>query len=93
MKVIVQFEAQLQHLAGVPQAEVEGNEGDTVLQSVENSLGDNSDLRQRLIGPDGHLLPTVLIFLNEEPVNSVDASSRQVSDSDTILLLPPISGG
>ena len=93
MKINVLFEAQLREVAGVPATETDLPDETTVLSALLKVVdGSGSDaLRSRLITDNQTLQPGVLVFVNDQPVTSAD--TQTLSDGDTILLLPPISGG
>ncbi len=94
MKVTVQFEAQLQQAAGVAETTTQVPPEScvlTVLQQIAVSRPD--DLGRRLFSDEGKLLASVLLFVNETPVSSDAAATHQLNEGDTLLLLPPISGG
>jgi molybdopterin converting factor small subunit len=94
MKVTVQFEAQLREIAGTGSTETELPDGASFLDAVQKVVVDGTDaLAERLLAKDGGLQPSLMAFVNDQPVIAATAGTHQVSDGDMILLLPPISGG
>ena len=94
MKITVQFEAQLRHVAGVGHASVAVPEACSVtdaLQAISAEFGPT--LGERLLSPDGTTQRSVLLFLNEQPIPHDRASERKLKAGDVLLLYPPISGG
>ena len=94
MKITVQLEAQLQQAAGKREIETSLPEGSSLLTLLQQiAVGGGDAFRDRLFAPEGELLSTVLLFVNEQPVATGAASDHVLSDGDCVLLLPPISGG
>ena len=93
MNVTFQFEAQLRQVAGVASLDIDFS-AQTVLSDALKHVGDQAaaPLRERLLR-DGSLQPGVLVFVNEQPVPPPELDNYKLQDGDTVLLLPPISGG
>ena len=94
MNVTFQFEAQLRQVAGVASLDVAVST-QTVLSDALQHVCDQAaaTLRERLLSGDGCLQPGVLVFVNEQPVPPHELDHYKLQDGDTVLLLPPISGG
>jgi len=62
---------------------------------VLHLLADNcaSDVRPRILKPDGLPASGLLFFLNNRPVAAGSAGQTKVKAGDVLLLCPPISGG
>ena len=63
---------------------------DSLRKVAEDSSG---SVAERLLAEDGTVQPGVMIFINDQPITGPAVASHSLSDGDTILLLPPISGG
>jgi molybdopterin converting factor small subunit len=94
MKVAIQFEAQLRQVAGSGNVEIDVPDGGNLLKALQQVASSGSDeLRDRLFTAEGTVQPSVLVFVNDQPVSSQFANVHVLNAGDTILLLPPISGG
>lgn len=94
MKVTFQFEAQLRQVAGSAEQVTELDSGANLLDGLQKITSNGrDDLKARLFSNNGTLQPTILLFLNDQPVPPNQADSTALFDGCTVLLLPPISGG
>jgi len=94
MKVAIQFEAQLRQVAGTGNVDIDVPEGINLLSALKQiASSSNEGLRERLLTEEGELQASVLVFVNDQPVPSQSADVHGLNADDTILLLPPISGG
>ena len=94
MKVAIQFEAQLRQVAGTGNVDIDVPEGINLLSALKQiASSSNEGLRERLLTEEGELQASVLVFVNDQPVPSQSADVYGLNADDTILLLPPISGG
>ncbi len=94
MKVAIQFEAQLRQVAGAGNVDIDVPEGSNLLTALQLVASSSNDgLHDRLLTEEGALQASVLVFVNDQPVPSQSADFHVLSAGDTILLLPPISGG
>ncbi|HIE97769.1 MAG: MoaD/ThiS family protein [Fuerstiella sp.] len=94
MKVAIQFEAQLRQVAGTGNVDIDVPEGSSVLTALQQvAASSNEGLRDRVFSQKGILQASVLVFVNDQPVPSQSANAHVLSAGDTVLLLPPISGG
>ena len=68
---------------------------DATVAKVLRQLADESpsELKARLLKPDGSLVAGLLLFLNGRPVVAGSAGETKVNAGDCLLLCPPISGG
>jgi molybdopterin converting factor small subunit len=48
---------------------------------------------QRIVAPDGSLQRFVNVYLNDEDVRYLGSLETEVSDGDTIAILPAVAGG
>jgi len=93
MNVTIVYEAQLREVAGQSQAVIDAAGLGSLAALLQHVATRNESLRSRLLDEKGDLLPSLLIFLNEQPVQHGVAAAQPLADGDTVLLLPPISGG
>ena len=92
MIVTIQYEAQLRELAGKSEAVFDISNGATIPEAMEMATADNEGLRDRILCEDG-ISRSILIFVNEQLVSREVAGGHTLNDGDTVLLIPPISGG
>ena len=93
MKVDVQFEAQLRQAAGTGSLVLQLAEPATISEVLMHSeIQTRSELTARLLNSEQQLHSSVLVFINEQPVQT-DAASHRLQDGDSLLFLPPIAGG
>ncbi len=94
MKVAIQFEAQLRQVAGTGNVDIDAPEGSSVLTALQKVASSGYDgLRDRIFSEEGLLQASVLVFVNDQPVPSQSTNDHVLNAGDTVLLLPPISGG
>jgi len=92
MQITIQFETQVKRAAGVSAETVELGDGATIQQSIERVADPSRErLRSFLVGKDGQVLPTVLVFVNDRQVACDDPTP--LHDGDTVTIMSPISGG
>ncbi len=94
MEIIVQFEAQLRHVAGVGQAVVSVPDACSVadaLRTIAAQFG--ATLAERLVTADGMAQRSVLLFVNDQTIAHAMAARHLLKAGDVLLLYPPISGG
>lgn len=94
MNITFHFEAQLREIAGANTTDLSVAESTTLLQAVQTlaALADGA-LSDRILQDDNTIQSSIMIFVNDVPTNASTAAAHQLSDGDSILLLPPISGG
>lgn len=94
MKVEIQFEAQLRQVAEAPSVQLDLAEGTSLAAGVAQAAeGSAQALRDRLLADDGSVRAGLLVFVNDQPVSADRIPDTALCDGDTVLLLPPISGG
>ena len=94
MEIMVQFEAQLRHIAGVGHAVVSVPDACSVadaLHAVAAQFG--PPLAERLVTAEGTAQRSVLLFVNDQAISHALAAGHLLKTSDVLLLYPPISGG
>lgn len=96
MNVCIEFEAELRQLAGTDRITADLPEGSSVHSALQSAASaSDSQITSRIFDEDGELRPSLLIFVNDQPLGpGPGPGTRQpLQDGDRILLLPPISGG
>ncbi len=92
MQITVQFETQLKRAAGVGTETIELAPGSTLHEAVRQVASPAREpLRKLLIGADGGVLPTVLLFVNDQQVDVT--REAPLEEGDTVTVMSPISGG
>ena len=94
MPVTFQFEAQLRQAASCRECTVDVPEASTLadaLRLVAGKMGD--EFHHRVLDESNEPRASILLFVNEEPVQHAEAATRSLAEGDRILLFPPISGG
>ncbi|MCP4362465.1 MAG: MoaD/ThiS family protein [Chloroflexi bacterium] len=66
--------------------------GGTVRAALSNLTEQHPDLRQHLF-EDDELRSFVNIYLNQEDVRYLDGAETEVSENDTLMIIPSIAGG
>lgn len=66
--------------------------GETVGAALHHLTELHPDLRQHLFEGD-ELRSFVNIYLNQEDVRYLDGADTQLSDNDTLMIIPSIAGG
>ena len=92
MKVTIQCFAQLAHAAGASEHTRELNEGATAQDALRAFADSTTEAARALLFTDaGELQPTILLFLDEEPIlGSEPAPAR---DGSSLFVATPIAGG
>ena len=67
-------------------------EGDTLGAVIENSATAYPGIGDRLV-ESGALRRFVNVYLNDEDVRFLDGLAAEVSDGDTVTILPAVAGG
>lgn len=91
MPITVKYETLLKRAAGTGSdiVEREPRELQEVLREVAARRGE--DFSSLLFSDDGHIRPSVLIFIGERQVSP--AESHTLHEGDVVTLMTPISGG
>jgi MoaD family protein len=90
MSIEVRIPTILRQYTGGAKA-VEGT-GDTLSALIDDLESRHPGLRQRLVDDDG-LRRFVNVYLNDEDVRFLDGLKTQVSDGDSVTVLPAVAGG
>lgn len=92
MDITLKLFGQLRHLADQEEMIV-GVEDDTTVEDVlmEVSADFGDDFRNILFDEKGMLRPSMMVLLNDTPVDKSDPTI--VDDGDTLTVLPAIAGG
>jgi MoaD family protein len=75
---------------GQPEVEVSGSTVGEVLRAL---TAEHPDTESQLFGGDGDLNRYVNIYLNDEDVRVLKGLDTEVSDGDTVVILPAMAGG
>ncbi|WFE20059.1 MoaD/ThiS family protein [Solwaraspora sp. WMMD937] len=75
---------------GVKKVSATGSTVGEVLVDLDNRY---RGIRARVIGDDGALRRFVNIYVNDEDVRGFDLLDTEVTDGDSILILPAVAGG
>ena len=68
-------------------------EAATVAEAIEVACRHHPDLSPRLIGPHGLLLPHLLMFIGQNPVDRHDAAAVEAGPEDVVQILVAVVGG
>lgn len=92
MSITIEYVAQLKRLAGHSSESIESPEEfslSTLIQTLGKKHG--SPLSDVLITSENEVAPTLLIFLNDEQINT--SENPAIRSGDTLTISTPISGG
>jgi MoaD family protein len=67
--------------------------GSTVGEVLRALTTDHPETEAQLFGEDGDLNRYVNVYLNDEDVRVLDGLDTEVSDADTVVILPAMAGG
>jgi len=93
MKLQVKYTAQLRTALERSEETAELPEGSSLADLLQHLAEQNPAGRPHLLSGAGRVNASLLVVLNDAAVSAADAVSRQLSDGDVVLLLPPIAGG
>jgi molybdopterin converting factor small subunit len=68
-------------------------QGATVGEALRSLVQQHSALEPHLYGDDGQLRSFVNLFLNDEDVRYLKQDDTELSDGDTLSIIPSIAGG
>ena len=68
-------------------------DGSTVGEVLTALADAHPETRGQLFGQDGQLNRYVNVYLNDEDVRVLDGLETNVSESDTLVILPAMAGG
>ncbi|MEC7923780.1 MAG: MoaD/ThiS family protein [Actinomycetota bacterium] len=74
------------------EAEVSAVEG-TVGEVIEQLCGSYPDFQGRLVDDEGNLLRFVNMYVEDEDVRFLQGMETQVTDGQTISIIPAVAGG
>jgi sulfur-carrier protein len=77
-------------VGGEKELSADGSSVGEILRSVAES---HPDTQAQLFSPDGGLNRYVNVYLNDEDVRVLEGLETQVSDGDTLVILPAMAGG
>ena len=75
---------------GKPEVEAGGSTVGEVLRSL---TAEHPETEGQLFGDDGDLNRYVNVYLNDEDVRVLKGLATEVSDGDTVVILPAMAGG
>ena len=91
MSATVRVPTQLRTLTGgAPEVQVEGATVGQVLDSLEQA---HPGFRQRLLDESGQLRRFVNVFVADEDVRFLSGLDAQVTDGQTVSIVPAVAGG
>ena len=68
-------------------------EGATVGEALRSLASQHPETERQLFGDGGELNRYVNVYKNDEDVRVLDGLETQLSDSDTLMILPAMAGG
>src|SRR6185436_9234458 len=68
-------------------------DGSTVGEALRSLASQHPDTERQLFGEGGELNRYVNVYKNDEDVRVLDGLETQLSDSDTLMILPAMAGG
>lgn len=75
------------------QREVEINGASTVAEALDALYEEHPSLKAQIQADDGGLHRFVNVYLNDEDVRLLQWLDTEVSDGDTLMILPAMAGG
>jgi molybdopterin converting factor small subunit len=92
VQIAVHYLAQVKQAAGIASEQVEVA-SPCAVQDLVARLAERHGppLRHLLLGADGRLQPTILLFVGDEQVGPDDR--LELKDRDVVTLLSPVAGG
>jgi sulfur-carrier protein len=75
---------------GEKEVSAEGDDVGTVLRALAET---HPQTEPQLFGPDGGLNRYVNVYLNDEDVRVLEGLDTNVSEGDTLVILPAMAGG
>jgi sulfur-carrier protein len=77
-------------VGGEKEVEASGSDVREVLRSLASQ---HPETQSQLFSEDGELNRYVNVYLNDEDVRVLDGLDTNVSDADTVVILPAMAGG
>lgn len=75
---------------GVKQVQVEGQTVGEVLDALDRQF---AGIKSQLLTEDGQIARFVNVYVNDEDVRFMQGLVTPIADSDTLVILPAMSGG
>lgn len=69
------------------------SDGANVAELIDRLEADHSGIKERLIDEDGELRRFVNVYVNDEDVRFTGGLETELSDGDTVVILPAVAGG
>ena len=92
MQVRIKYFGQLREMAGAEEEQLEPSDGDDLKTALlEKAKTHGDDFRRVIFNRDGNLRPSVMILVNENPIDK--SQPHALEDGDEITVLPAIAGG
>ena len=76
--------------SGVKEVQVEGATIGDVLDNLDRKF---PTIKSQLLTEDGQIARFVNLYLNDEDVRFMNGLTTRVAESDTVVILPAMSGG
>jgi MoaD family protein len=93
MKVRVQYLAQLRSAVGCSEEQIDLPDNSTLSQLLVRLAEQHREAGTHVLNEQKQVRASLLLVVNDAAVSARDAETTQLSDGDSILLLPPIAGG
>ncbi|GBC70303.1 hypothetical protein HRbin02_00067 [Candidatus Calditenuaceae archaeon HR02] len=91
--VKTKYYAYLRELTGIREEEITLSEGATVLTLIEYLVKKyGASFKSYILADNMGLKPSIVIAINGVKISD-DPLNRRLRDGDTLVILPPISGG
>lgn len=68
-------------------------EGSNLAELIDNLEGNHPGIKDRLVESDGALRRFVNVYVNDEDVRFTGSLETDLSDGDTVVILPAVAGG
>lgn len=91
--MIIKVFANFREICRDKTVEVPSQEGDTVLDILENLIGMYPAFEEEVFTPDRTLKPFVHVFLNGRNIIHENGLQTIVKPTDQFALFPPVAGG
>ena len=75
---------------GAKEVQVEGSTVGDVLDALDQK---HAGIKSQLITPDGQIARFVNVYINDEDVRFLQGLNTEVKGTDTVVILPAMSGG
>ena len=75
------------------QDEISINNGDTVIDQLNEIVEQYPDVKGHLFDSDGELRKFINVYINDEDIRYLDGGKSIVKESDEVSIIPAIAGG